>query len=136
MGQGMSVARASAQLASIFQQTSTAVTALWCQLHVGPPGKAGTSNPAGNTVRMEATTCFGTDPVDNLDGTVTITNDTLIGPWVSVSTTEVYTHYTMWDDETAGSFEYSGEVADGTVTAGDNWDAQPGTCSSTYAAAS
>lgn len=136
MAEGLSVAEASAQLGAIFQQTAHSVTALWIKLHVGAPGKAGTANPAANTTRKDATTCFGSAPVDNMDGTVSITSDAVVGPWLAVPATEVYSHYSAWTDPVAGSFVISGEVADGSVTAGDNWDAPIGSFVTTYAVAS
>lgn len=136
MALGVSVTLLQQTYAAYFQQTSFSVTEVWAKMHVGAPGKVGTTSPAGNTVRMDASACFGTDPVDNLDGTVSITNDAEIGPWLAVSTSETYTHISLWTDETAGDFLMSGLITSAAVTAGDNWALPIGDLTATSAVAS
>ena len=133
--EGPSVALAMATFAAYLQQTSVVVEALWVQLHTGHPGKDGTDNIAGNTVRVNASTCFGTDPVDNMDGTISGSNDAAIGPWLAVSTSETYTHVSFWDDETVGAFQFSGQITAAAVTAGDNWSVPIGDCTATWTVA-
>lgn len=122
--------------AAYLRQTGFSIGALWAKLHVGDPGKVGTANPAGNTVRVNASACFGTDGVDNMDGTFTTPNDAEIGTWEDVSTAETYTHVTFWDDETAGDFRLSGVITSASVAAHDTWKVPIGDCrvTSKYAA--
>jgi hypothetical protein len=82
------------------------------KLHVGDPGAAGTSNPATETTR-KAVTCSGAS-----GGTET--NDNALS-WTSVAGTEDYTHFTIWDDVSAGSFKLSGTITAAPVTATDNF---------------
>lgn len=138
MGLGISVTLSKQAFAAIFQQTSFSVPAMWAKLHVGDPGKVGAANPAGNTVRKDASACFSTDPVDNMDGTVTITSDASIGQWLGVSTTETYTHVSFWNDETAATpdaFVVSGTITSVAVTAGDNYEIPAGDCTATSSVA-
>lgn len=96
---------------------NTALNALagaftWVQLHTGAPGAAGTSNVATNSTRKQAT--FGTSTSNSL-----ITTADLL--WSSVSTTEAYTHATVWSASTSGNFGGSGAVSSGSVTAGNDF---------------
>lgn len=116
MAEGASVAAANAFLAAVFQGTSFALGDGWIKFHVGAPGPAGTANPAGETRRVAAfATPFGTDPASGV-----IANDGSIGPLLAVSTTEVWSHWSYWDDSTAGTFWFSGTLTGGSVTAGDD----------------
>jgi hypothetical protein len=91
----------------------TAPTANWVKFHVGAPGAAGTTNPAGNTTRIQAT--FG-----SVASGGSIANTASLD-WTSVSTSETYTFFTVWDASTAGNFLYSGTVTANAVIAGDNF---------------
>ena len=86
---------------------------VWVKLHVGDPGEAGTANPAGNTTRVQAS--FGAAA----SGTATSDADVA---WTSVSTTETYTHISLWDASTAGNCLWSGALtASKAVNSGDNF---------------
>lgn len=84
----------------------------WMQLHTGSPGSAGTANVAGNTTRKQIT--FGAASAGAASNSGTIT-------WTAVSTSEDYTHFTMWTASSGGSFGYSGTVTANAVTAGDDF---------------
>lgn len=90
----------------------TGPAALYAKLHTGTPGSAGASNAAGNTTRQACV--FGTASGG------TMANDTAL-TWTSVSTSETYTHYSLWDASTAGNFLGSGVVTANAVTAGDTF---------------
>lgn len=116
MAEGASETAVSAFLSALFQGTAFGLTEGWLQFHLGAPGPAGTANPAGETRRVAAfDTPFGTNPASG-----EIVNDDDIGPLVDVTDTEVWTHWTYWDDETAGAFWFSGTLTGGSVTAGDD----------------
>ena len=61
---------------------------MYVKLHTADPGEDCTSNAAGNTVRQPIT--VGAAAVG------TVTTD-LAATWVSVSTTETYSHVSIWD---------------------------------------
>ena len=84
----------------------------WVKLHVGAPGAAGTSNPATETTRKQATWAAAS-------GGASTTTAQL--QWTTVAGTEDYTHFTVWTASTAGTFGFSGTVTANAVTAGDTF---------------
>jgi hypothetical protein len=79
----------------------TAPTHVYVKLHIGDPGAACTSNAAGNTSRQEI--IFGAAS----GGVITSTN---APAWTNVSTSETYSHFSLWDDPTAGNALGSGAL--------------------------
>lgn len=92
--------------------------AVFVQLHIGSPGAAGTSNPAIETDRVQAT--FGT----NASGGA-ISNTSVL-TWTGVAGSEDYTHFSAWDAASAGNFLFSGTVTANAVTAGDDFNVAVG----------
>lgn len=91
-----------------------AVSNTYVKLHLGDPGEAGTANPAAETTRQEATFNAAAGGVVALTATVS---------WTNVSTTETYTHVSLWDHLTAGNCLGSGALtASVPVTAADDFD--------------
>lgn len=88
------------------------------QLHVGDPGADGTANVAAEATRQAAS--FGAPA-----GAGSVANDAVV-EWLNVSTTETYTHFTDWSAATAGTFQGSGTITDGAVTAGTDFSADVG----------
>lgn len=114
MALGHKASVANSALDAIYRNTSyTGPATLFVQLHVGAPGAAGTSNVAGNTTRKAIT--FGAAS----GGVSTSTSDE---NWTNVSTTETYTHFSIWDASSAGNFIGSGTLTANPVTAGDTFD--------------
>jgi hypothetical protein len=81
----------------------------WIQLHIGNPGAAGTSNPAGETTRKQATWASAAGG--------TAANSNLL-QWTNVASSEDYTFFTAWTASTAGTFGFSGIITANAVTAG------------------
>ena len=101
-------------LNALCRNTSYAIAAVWVKLHVGDPGTAGTTNAAGNTTRQQST--FGTVASGGA-----ISNTAAIA-WTAVSTSETYTHVSLWDASTAGTFLGSATLTQSkVVNAGDNF---------------
>lgn len=69
---------------------------VWVKLHLGDPGSAGTSNAAVETTRQQAT--FGAGAASRA------ISNTVAVEWLLVSTTETYTHVSLWDASVAGNF--------------------------------
>lgn len=114
MAVGLSSTVANSILNALCRSTAwTEPDEVWVQLHVGDPGANGTSNPADETTRKQAT--FGSNASG---GTI---SNTVALTWTDVAGTETYTHYSAWDDETSGNFLFSGEVTANSVTAGDTF---------------
>lgn len=115
MAEGLSVAQANAFLNSLCRGAAyTPPSALWVKLHTGAPGAAGTSNAAGNTTRKQAT--FGTN------ANAALISNTVAVSWTNVGTAEDYTHCSVWDAETNGSFVGSGAITANAVQVGDDFD--------------
>jgi hypothetical protein len=89
------------------------VASPWVKLHLGDPGAAGATNPAVETDRAQIT--FG-----NSSGGAAA--NTTAATWTAVSTTEAYTHYSLWTASTAGTFLGSGTISGGSVQAGNNFE--------------
>lgn len=106
-------------LNALCRNTSYANAAVWAKLHTGAPGSAGTSNAAGETTRQQVT--FG-----SVASGGAISN-TAAAAWTSVSTSETYTHISLWTASSAGTF--LGEAAltqSKVVNSGDNFSIPTG----------
>jgi hypothetical protein len=121
MATGIAVGRANASI------DATVAVGTWIKLHIGDPGAAGTSAPAGNTTRQQAT--FGAASAGAAVTTAAL-------EWTSVSTSEDYTHFSMWSASTAGTFLWSGTVTANAVTSGDTFRIPSGSLSLTMTGAS
>jgi hypothetical protein len=82
------------------------------KLHVGSPGAAGTSNPAVETTRKQATWAAAASGASS--------NTNLLS-WTNVAGSEDYTHFTAWTLAAAGVFGFSGTITANAVTAGDTF---------------
>lgn len=113
MATGLSSTVATAFLNALGNASNyTAPTAFWLKLHTADPGAAGTTAAATNTTRKQVS--FGAASAG------TMSNDTAV-TWTNVSGSEDYTHWSAWDDETAGNFLCSGTITANAVTAGDTF---------------
>lgn len=91
----------------------TAPAAMYAKLHTGDPGEDGTANAATETTRKAVE--FGAAS----NGVVSLSNTP---SWTSVSTTETYSHISIWDNSTAGNCWGSGALTSSvSVTAGDTF---------------
>lgn len=103
-----------AMLDAFARNVSYSNAAVWVKLHTGDPGAAGTSNAAANTTRQQAT--FG-----NAASSGAISN-TVAVEWTSVSTTETYSHISLWTASSGGTFLGSDDLSStAAVTAGDTF---------------
>ena len=114
MAEGLSAGAANNILNAIFNNTSYAIAQAYIKLHVGAPGAAGTSNPAGNTTRKAISMAVAAS------GAITSDTDT---DWTAgeVNTNEDYTHFSIWDNVSAGNFVASGIVTANAILSGDTF---------------
>jgi hypothetical protein len=84
----------------------------WVKLHTGDPGASGTSNPATETDRVQATWAAASAGASSNTNALT---------WSAVAGSEDYTHYSLWTASSAGTFGGSGTVTANAVTTGDNF---------------
>lgn len=88
-------------------------TTVYIKLHTGDAGEDGTANAATNTSRQSASWAAASS------GSIA-TNATI--SWTNVSTTETYSHWSMWDNSTAGNCLWTGALSSSAaVTAGDTF---------------
>jgi len=96
----------------------TQPAAFWVKLHLGDPGSAGTTSPAANTSRQQAT--FAAASAGSMTTSADLT-------WTSVSTSETYSHVSFWDASSAGNFLGSNVLTVArTVAVGDNFTISTG----------
>jgi len=129
MAEGLSTTEANAVLNAICNNTSHVIAQLYIQLHTAAPGAAGTTAIAGNATRKSVS--FGAA------ASGAIANDADID-WTSgeVDTSEDYTHWTLWDDPTAGTFRWSGLMTANAVIIGDTFKIPTGELDLTVTVAS
>ena len=86
---------------------------VYVKLHLGDPGEAATSNAAVNTTRKVAAWSAAASGAIATSATL---------EWTNVSTTETYSHWSLWDALTAGNALWSGALSSSAaVTAGDTF---------------
>jgi hypothetical protein len=91
----------------------TMPTTVYVKLHTGDPGEAATSNAATETTRKAASWSAASSGSIATDATI---------EWTNVSTTETYTHWSLWDASTSGNALWTGALsASAAVTAGDTF---------------
>lgn len=90
----------------------------WVKLHTGDPGEAGTSNAAGETTRKQASFAAASSGSAASNADVT---------WTNVSTSETYSHISLWDASSAGNCLWTGALtASKAVVAGDTFTISSG----------
>jgi hypothetical protein len=110
MATGLSTYTANKFLDALGNATAFSVTDVYIKLHVGDPGANGTSNPATETTRKVVT--FGAASNGSIASDSAAT-------WTNIAGSEDATHFTSWDNLTAGNFLFSGTVTSNPYTAGD-----------------
>lgn len=91
----------------------TAPSGAYLKLHTADPGEDGTTAAATNATRQQVT--FAAAASGSIASNATVT-------WTNVSTTETYTHWSMWDNSTAGNCLWTGALSSSAaVTAGDTF---------------
>ena len=91
----------------------TAPSSVYLKLHTGDPGETGASNAATEATRKVVT--FSVAASGSIASSATV-------EWTNVSTTETYSHWSLWDASTAGNNLWSGALSSSAaVTAGDTF---------------
>ena len=94
--------------------TSFAVATAYVKLHLGDAGEDGTLLPAVEATRKLVSWSAAASGSKSSSATLS---------WTNVSTTETYTHWSMWDASTAGNCLWTGALsASAAVTAGDTFE--------------
>jgi hypothetical protein len=127
MAHGLSAYLCNSWLDSIGNNTSFAVAVAYVKLHTQDPGPLGTAFPATETTRKAIS--FGVASAG------VITSDADIS-WTNIAGSQDATHFTVWDNLTAGNFLFSGNVVAGAYTAGDTYTITAGNLSASLTVAS
>jgi len=117
MAHGISAYLGNSWMDALGNATSFSVAVPYVKLHVGDPGAAGTANPATETTRKSVS--FSAATAGGL------TSDADIS-WTNISGSQDATHFTCWDNISAGNFLFSGAIVAGAYTAGDTYTISAG----------
>lgn len=91
----------------------TAPTTVYLKLHTGDPGEDGTSNAAAETSRQSVS--WSAAASGSIGSSATVS-------WTNVSTTETYSHWSLWDNASTGNCLWTGALSSSaSVTAGDTF---------------
>jgi hypothetical protein len=112
MATGISNYLANKWLDALGNATAFSVTTAYIKLHVGDPGSAATSNPATEITRKSAS--FAAAATGNIASDADIS-------WTNIAGSEDATHFSAWDNLTAGNFLFSGTITGNPYTAGDTY---------------
>ena len=112
MATGISSYLADAWLDALGNNSSFAVTSVYVKLHTGDPGAAGTANPATETTRKSVSFAAASSGSLASDAAAT---------WTNIAGSEDATHFTAWDNLSAGNFLFSGTITANPYTAGDTF---------------
>jgi hypothetical protein len=110
MATGLSAYTANKFLDALGNATAFSVADVYIKLHVGDPGANGTSNAATETTRKVVTFAAAS--------TGSIASDSAVS-WTNIAGSQDATHFTAWDNLTAGNFLFSGTITSNPYTAGD-----------------
>jgi len=92
--------------------TAFSVAGTWVKLHLGNPGEDCTGSPAAETTRRPVT--FAAASAGTMASSAAVT-------WTSVSTTETYSHFSVWSALTGGNpLGYGALTSSKAITAGDD----------------
>lgn len=101
------------KLLDTIRNQSFAVTTAYIQLHTGDPGEDGTANAASETTRKALSWSAASSGSMATSATA---------EWTSVSTTETYSHWSLWDAASSGNCLWTGALsASASVVAGDTF---------------
>ena len=110
MATGLSAYTANKFLDALGNATAFSVADVYIKLHVGDPGANGTSNAATETTRKVVTFAAAANGSIASDAAAT---------WTNIAGSQDATHFTAWDNLTAGNFLFSGTITSNPYTAGD-----------------
>ncbi len=127
MATGLSAYLCNSFLDALGNATSYSVATVYIKLPVGDPGAAGTSNAATETTRKSVS--FGAASAG------AITSDADIS-WTNIAGSQDATHFTAWDNISAGNFLFSGTIIGNAYTAGDTYTISSGNLSASLTVAS
>ena len=127
MAHGLSAYLCNSWLDALANNTSYAVAQVYIKLHTGDPGAAGTANAATETTRKSAS--FGVAVAGAINSDADIS-------WTNIAGSQDASHFTAWDNISAGNFLFSGNITANPYTAGDTYTISSGNLSASLTVAS
>lgn len=127
MATGLSAYLANSFLNALGNATAYSVATPYIKLHVGDPGANGTTNPAVETTRKSVSFAAAANGAIASDADIT---------WTNIAGSEDATHFTAWDNLTAGNFLFSGTITGNPYTAGDTYTIASGSLTASLTVAS
>jgi len=127
MATGLSAYLANSFLNALGNATAYSVATPYIKLHVGDPGVNGTTNPAVETTRKSVSFAAANAGAISSDADIT---------WTNIAGSEDATHFTAWDNLTAGNFLFSGTITGNPYTAGDTYTIASGSLTASLTVAS
>ena len=127
MATGLSTYLANSFLNALGNATSYSVATPYIKLHVGDPGVNGTTSPAVETTRKSVSFAIASAGAIASDADIT---------WTNIAGSEDATHFTAWDNLTAGNFLFSGTITGNPYTAGDTYTIASGSLTASLTVAS
>jgi len=103
------------------------ITDCYIKLHTADPGAAGTTSAATETTRKAVS--FGASSGGVMTSNADVT-------WTSIAGSQDASHFSLWDDVSAGNFLGSGVITAAAYTAGDTFTLTSGNISLTLTIAS
>ena len=127
MAHGLSAYLCNSFLDALGNATAYSVAVPYIKLHTGDPGAAGTANAATETTRKAASFGAATAGAINSDADIS---------WTNIAGSQDASHFTAWDNLTAGNFLFSGTITANPYTAGDTYTISSGNLSASLTVAS
>jgi hypothetical protein len=127
MATGLSTYLCNSFLNALGNNTSYAVTQVYIKLHVGDPGSAATANAATETTRKSVSFAAASAGAIASDADIS---------WTNIAGSQDATHFSAWDNISAGNFLFSGTITGNAYTAGDTYTISSGNLSASLTVAS
>ena len=127
MATGLSTYLCNSFLDALGNNTSYAVAQVYIKLHVGDPGSAATANAATETTRKSVSFAAASAGAIASDADIS---------WTNIAGSQDATHFSAWDNISAGNFLFSGTITGNAYTAGDTYTISSGNLSASLTVAS
>jgi hypothetical protein len=127
MATGLSSYLANKFLDAVANATAYSAANVYVKLHTGEPGANATANAATETTRKEATFSSASAGAIASDADIT---------WTNIAGSQDATHFSAWDNLTAGNFLFSGTITGNAYTAGDTYTISSGSLTASLTLAS
>lgn len=127
MPTGLSSYLANNFLDAVANATAFSAADVYIKLHTGEPGANATANAATETTRQEAS--FATASSGSIASDADIT-------WTNIAGSQDATHFSAWDNLSAGNFLFSGTITGNAYVAGDTYTIPSGSLTASLTLAS